>query len=60
MSSFDYLGSLTLMPVGLAAVGPLATEVGVRTTAVGASVVTATVCLAVALSGGLRRLRPAE
>ena len=59
VSSFDYLGSLTLMPLGLAVVGPVATQLGVRTTAVGASVVTAVVALAVASTPGLRALRPA-
>jgi MFS family permease len=58
VSSFDYLGSLTLMPVGFAVVGPLSEAVGVRTTAVGASVVTGAVCLLVAASRSLRGLRP--
>lgn len=59
VSSFDYLGSLTLMPVGFALVGPFAEQLGTRPTAVGASLVTAAVCLGVALSGGLRSLRSA-
>ncbi|MGB8651120.1 MAG: hypothetical protein WCD35_10720, partial [Mycobacteriales bacterium] len=58
VSSFDYLGSLTLMPVGYALVGPTADALGTRTTALGATVVTAAVCLLVALSPGLRALRP--
>jgi MFS family permease len=58
VSSFDYLGSLTLMPVGYALVGPLADHFGVRTTAVTASVLTGALCLAVAASRGLRSLRP--
>lgn len=57
VSSFDYLGSLTLMPLGYALVGPVAEQLGVRPTAVGASVMTAAVCVAVALSRGLRSLR---
>ena len=59
VSSFDYLGSLTLMPVGYALVGPAADAFGTRPTAVWASVITAAVCLAVASSRGLRALRPA-
>ena len=59
VSSFDYLGSLTLMPLGLALVGPIATQVGVRTTAVWASVIAALVSIAVASTPSLRALRPA-
>jgi MFS family permease len=58
VSSFDYLGSLTLMPLGFAVVGPVSDAIGVRTTAVWASALTAAVCLAVAASPGLRALRP--
>jgi MFS family permease len=57
VSSFDYLGSLTLMPVGYVLIGPVAEHVGVRTTAVAASVITGAICLAVAASRGLRSLR---
>jgi len=60
VSSFDYLGSLTLMPVGLAVIGPVAASLGTRPTAVGASVVTAAICVLVALSSGMRALRPAS
>jgi MFS family permease len=59
VSSFDYLGSLTLMPLGFAVVGPVAGAVGARTTAVWASVLTAVVALAVASTPALRALRPA-
>ena len=59
VSSFDYLGSLTLMPVGYAVMGPVSDLAGVRPTAVGASVLTAAVCLAVAGSRGQRGLRNA-
>ena len=57
VSSFDYLGSLTLMPVGFAVIGPLADQFGVRTIAVAASVITAAICLTVASTRGLRSLR---
>jgi MFS family permease len=56
VSSFDYLGSLTLMPVGYAFVGPVAEHIGTRTTAVAASVITGAICLAVAGTRGLRYL----
>ncbi len=59
VSSFDYLGSLTLMPVGLAAIGPVAQSLGTRPTAVGASLITVAICLLVAFSGGMRALRNA-
>jgi MFS family permease len=57
VSSFDYLGSLALMPVCFAVIGPLADQHGVRTTAVAASVITAAICLTVASTRGLRSLR---
>jgi MFS family permease len=60
VSSFDYLGSLTLMPLGFVVVGPAAAAFGVRPTAVAASVLTAVVCLQVASERGLRELRPAQ
>lgn len=59
VSSFDYLGSLTLMPVGYVVLGPVSEQLGVRPTAVAASVVTAVVCLVVAGAPALRRL-PAQ
>lgn len=56
VSSFDYLGSLTLMPLGYVLVGPVSQQLGVRTTAVWASVASGLVCLAVAATPGLRAL----
>jgi hypothetical protein len=44
------------MPVGYAVVGPLAAAAGLRPTAIGLTVVSAGVCLAVAASPALRRL----
>lgn len=58
VSSFDYLGSLTLMPLGYVLVGPVSESLGVRQTAVWASVVGGAVCLAVAASPALRGLVP--
>ncbi|MCU1691700.1 MAG: putative major facilitator superfamily transporter [Frankiales bacterium] len=56
VSSFDHLGSLTLVPLGYAAVGPVAERVGEVPTAVTATVVTAAVALAVACSREVRSL----
>ncbi len=56
VSSFDYLGSLTLMPLGFAVVGPLSNALGVVPTAVAASVVSLAVAVAVAAGRPLRRL----
>ncbi|MCW2601080.1 MAG: transporter [Frankiales bacterium] len=56
VSSFDHLASMTLMPVGFVLVGPVAQQVGTGTTAVGASLLTGAICLAVASSPGLRSL----
>jgi MFS family permease len=62
VSSFDYLGSLTLMPLGLIVVGPLAERFGDVGTGVAATVVTVAVGVLVACSRdvrGMRRLGPA-
>jgi len=47
VSAFDHFGSVTLMPVGYALIGPAADHLGVRATSVGATVLTAAACLAV-------------
>jgi MFS family permease len=47
VSAFDHLASVTLMPVGFALVGPVADAAGVRVTSLGATLVTAAVCLCV-------------
>ena len=56
VSSFDYLASLTLMPLGYAVVGPVAERLGTVPTAVGATAVCAVLCGAVAVTPGVRRL----
>ena len=56
VSSFDYLASLTLMPVGYVLVGPAASAWGSVPTALAASAVCAVVCVAVTLVPGVRRL----
>ena len=58
VSSFDYLASLLLMPIGYVLVGPLAHAAGTVPTAVTATVVSAVVCVAVTASTGVRELRP--
>jgi MFS family permease len=57
VSSFDYLGSLALMPVGYLLMNPLGNAFGLRPAAVAASVVSLVLCVIVALSPGVRRLR---
>src|SRR4051794_25950091 len=57
VSSFDYLGSLTLMPIGFAVMGPLADAIGVQTVGVVASAVSAVICLGILGNKSLRALR---
>lgn len=57
VSSFDYLGSVLLMPLGYVLVGPVAQALGVGTTGLVTSGVTLAVCLLVARGSGLRGLR---
>lgn len=57
VSSFDYLGSLTLVPLGFVLVGPVSEALGVVPTAVTASVVSLAVALVVAAGRPLRALR---
>lgn len=56
VSSFDYLGSMTLMPLGYVVMGPLAPVVGVQRLGVIATVVSVVVCAAVLGNRSLRRL----
>jgi hypothetical protein len=60
--SYDALGSLALVPLGLAVAGPFAELVGVRATLWGAAAIAVAVTLAVFLSHDVRTLerRPAE
>ena len=57
VSSFDYLGSLTLMPLGYAVIGPLAPVVGAPTLGLTATVAGAAICLATLANASLRTLR---
>ena len=56
VSSFDYLGSVVLMPVGYVLVGPVAHLVGQQSVGAGASLFTGAACLIVAASAGVRGL----
>ena len=58
VSSFDYLGSLTLMPLGYLLVGPVVEQLGTRPTAALCTVVSLAVCLVVAAGRDVRGLRP--
>ncbi|MGC9670379.1 MFS transporter [Planosporangium sp. 12N6] len=56
VSSYDWLGSLLLGPLGLLAAGPLAVTVGTHASLVGCAVVTLVAAAAALLSPGVRRL----
>ncbi|HUR50798.1 MAG TPA: MFS transporter [Mycobacteriales bacterium] len=61
VSAFDYLASVTLMPIGYALIGPVSEAAGVRATSVGATVLTVVVVAAVLpLLRGLTALKPAR
>jgi MFS family permease len=57
VSSFDYLGSLTLMPLGYLLVGPAADLLGNRGAALTATLITLAVALVVAAGRDVRSLR---
>jgi MFS family permease len=56
VSSFDYLGSLTLMPLGYLLVGPAADLLGNKGAALAATLITLAVALTVAAGRDVRRL----
>ena len=58
--SYDALGSFALIPLGLAAAGPVAEVLGTRTTLFAAGFVSLTATLAVLLVRDVRRLRRRE
>jgi MFS family permease len=57
VSSYDALGSFALMPIGLAATGPVSEVLGTRTALVGAGLVSLTATLAVLVVRDVRELR---
>ena len=56
MSSYDALGSFALIPLGLAAAGPIAQAIGTRETMLGAAAVSLTATLAVLLVRDVRTI----
>lgn len=60
LSSFDWLGSIALNPIGYALVGPLSGAIGVPATLYGAAAVNAAVSLVVAASPSVRGIRASE
>jgi MFS family permease len=56
VSSYDALGSFALIPLGLAAAGPIADLVGTRETIIGAAAISLTATLAVLLVHDVRTL----
>lgn len=56
-NSFDWLLSISAMPIGFAISGPLADHIGVQATLVGAAVIMAVPCALVVFIPGVRRVR---
>ncbi|HSP10393.1 MAG TPA: MFS transporter [Candidatus Dormibacteraeota bacterium] len=56
-SSFDWLLSIIAMPVGFAVSGPVADQVGIPTTLLGAAVLMAVPCFLITLVPGVRRVK---
>ena len=57
VSSYDWLGSLALNPIGYALIGPIAAGVGTSETLVAAAVLNMAVCLSVVLLPSVRGIR---
>jgi Na+-driven multidrug efflux pump len=57
VSSFDYLGSLALMPLGYLVMNPLGQVLGIRPAAIAATVISLVISLLVAFSRDVRALR---
>ena len=60
ISSFDWLGSVALNPIGYALIGPIAAAIGTSETLVFAAVLNIAVCVGVVLVPSVRGLRMAE
>ena len=56
VTSLDWLVSISLVPISFALTGPIASEIGVRTTLVAAGVLGASVWLAFLFLPGMREL----
>ena len=59
VTSLDQTGTLTLVPLGFALVGPFAALVGVRATLIGSAALTAAATLCVVSVPSVRNLRAA-
>jgi hypothetical protein len=57
ISSFDWLGSVALNPVGYALIGPIAAAIGTSQTLVVAAVLNIAVCVSVVLVPSVRSVR---
>jgi hypothetical protein len=60
VSSYDALGSFVLIPLGLAAAGPIAEVIGTRPTILGAAAISLTATLAVLLVRDVRTISRRE
>ena len=60
VSSFDYLGSLALMPLGYLVMNPLSHALGIRPAAIAATAISLAISLLVALSRDVRGLRRSQ
>src|SRR5207244_3324065 len=56
ISSFDWLGSVALNPIGYALIGPIAATIGASQTLVGAGVLNIAVCVSVVLVPSVRSI----
>src|SRR5439155_15367525 len=56
ISSFDWLGSVALNPIGYALIGPIAAAIGTPETLILAAVINMTVCISVVLVPSVRAL----
>ena len=60
VSSYDWLGSFALRPLGYAAIGPLVSVAGARTTVLGAAAASVALAFATVAAPPIRRLRRDE
>ena len=57
VSAYDWFGSLALMPIGMALVGPLSSRIGITATLVGSGVLMMALILSVLTVPSVIRLR---
>ena len=56
ISSFDWLGSIALNPIGYALIGPLSSVIGVPPTLVGSAALNISICIGVVLLPSVRAI----